>query len=594
MKNASRGSLIFLLIFFLTATGSSFALSYGHLKGRVQNESGHPLPDILVTLLRKSSSAVLPVLARTDNAGAIFLRNIEAGDYELKVKSANYQSTPSPLIEVEPGQTAVFTLVLETLFRLGDSSGVNLSLKSLFRTSVDRRLVFRGLPGVMEDPDRHRPFGPLFENAVFQVYNNAGLGGDYLVFPGDSSSGTTTNFAFSDSLSGNSSYIFAGQLNSGEDSLWRLKNFVDYQLSDHHSLRLFLGYGRMSFDQPSLALMGNPAAIGNNLDFISALGAVKTLSLGVEDTLRWGDMLALVWGLELNQVRTAQTYSFANPSAEISFSPLRRTTLRARMASKRSTHGNTLQLPQTGAINLSDAVHFSQVGDRFTLGTARFYQASIIQQVGHDMEFELATYRNQLFGGSVPFLAILEYRPGYEIFHLDGDQAGNRGSRVTLHRTFGENLKTAVSYVHASAMGLEPENVAVVLDEAAMRSLISRQSYHGLSTQVEIEIPHSQTRLTLLVKFVPKGHPITTLDTFSDVYETSNKGVNLFIRQIVPVPPALFNFFGLDFLSTYQIEALVDIRNLTNEDLGLVRTALGDAFLLRNPRTLRGGISLKF
>lgn len=591
MQSVPRCSIIFLLLFLLSAGPFAFASSQGHLKGLVQSEWGQPLPDILVTLLRKAAHPVLPVLARTSRTGEIFLRNIEAGAYQLEIRSAEYQSTQTPSIEIRPGQTAVFTLVLKNLFRLGDSQGPNLSLKSLLRTSAHRRLVFRNRPDLVED---QRPFHRVFQNAVFQVHNNAGLGGDYLIFPSDSSSGTVTNFAVTDSLGGNSSYIFAGQLNSGEDSLWRLKNFVDYELGDHHSLRLFLGYGRMSFDQPSLALMGNPVALRDSLDFISAPGTIKTLSLGFEDTLRWGDSLALVWGMELNQVRTARSYSFANPSAELSFSPLGRTTFRARMASKRSTHGNTLQLPQAGTINLADAVYFSRVGNRFRLGTSRYYQASVARELGDGAELELAAYRNQLFGGSVPFLAIFEHRPEVDVFQLEGSRAGSRGYRVTFNRSFGENVRTGISYVRASAMGLVPQNIAVVLDQAAMRSLISRQNYHGLSTLVETAIPRSQTRLTLLVKLVPQGHPITTLDSFSDVYETSNKGMNLFVRQLVSVPPPLLNFFGLDFLSAYKIEALLDIRNLTNEDLGLVQTALGDAFLLRNPRTLRGGISLNF
>ena len=53
-------------------------------------------------------------------------------------------------------------------------------------------------------------------------------------------------------------------------------------------------------------------------------------------------------------------------------------------------------------------------------------------------------------------------------------------------------------------------------------------------------------------------------------------------------------FLGLDFISAYEIEALVDIRNLTNEDLGTVRTEMGDLSLVRNPRTVRGGISVRF
>lgn len=570
------------------------AASRGHLKGLVQSESGQPLADILITLIKKSSLPALPVLARSDQWGELLLQDIEAGDYELQVRSTSYRSRQNPSIAVKPGETAFITLVLQQLFSFEGSDGENLTLKTLFRTASERRLIFRQLPGTVEDAASGPRFRHPFENAVFQVYSNAGLGGDYLIFPGDSSGGATTNFAFTDSL-GNSRYIFAGQLNSGEDSLWRLKNFVSYQLNDHHALQLFLGYGRMSFDQPSLALLGNPIAIGDNLNFIGALGTMNLLSVGFQDRVNWGDLVAVVWGLELNQVRTGRSYSFANPHGEVSFSPTRGTTLRALATSKRATQGNTLQLPEGDLINLADSVYFSRVGHQFSLGTSRHHQGSVAQKLGATTEVEVAAYQNRLFGGTVPLLAVFERIPGVKVLQLDDEQADNRGYRVTVRQQLGENVKTSVSYIRSSAMGVAPDHGGLVsFNEANLRSVINRYSYHAFSTHVEAFIPPSQTRLTALVKLVPNGNPITTLDTLNDIYETSNKGVNLFIRQIIPVPPALLSFFGLDFLAAYKFEALLDIRNLTNEDIGLLRTALGDVLLVRNPRTLRGGISLNF
>ncbi len=63
---------------------------------------------------------------------------------------------------------------------------------------------------------------------------------------------------------------------------------------------------------------------------------------------------------------------------------------------------------------------------------------------------------------------------------------------------------------------------------------------------------------------------------------------------MIPVPGGWLDFLGMDFLSAYEIEALLDIRNLTNEDLGKVSTEMGDVSLVRNPRTVRGGISVRF
>ena len=69
---------------------------------------------------------------------------------------------------------------------------------------------------------------------------------------------------------------------------------------------------------------------------------------------------------------------------------------------------------------------------------------------------------------------------------------------------------------------------------------------------------------------VPFGNPIIAIDPVTDIYETPNSGINLFIRQLIPIPVFLVKFLGLDFLKQYKLEALIDIRNLLNEDLGLL------------------------
>jgi hypothetical protein len=97
-----------------------------------------------------------------------------------------------------------------------------------------------------------------------------------------------------------------------------------------------------------------------------------------------------------------------------------------------------------------------------------------------------------------------------------------------------------------------------------------------------------------LIKVVPGGRPISTLDPYSDLYETGNQGVNLFVRQVIPVPASLLSFVGLDFLTIPRLEALIDLRNLLDEKLGTFATSQGDVILVRAPRSVRGGISFKF
>ena len=583
---------IVLLLLFSSSLPALVASNMGRFNGLLLNEAGRPLTNILIALLRKSSEAAIPILARTNKVGQILLSDIEAGSYQILVKSSRYRNSRRPAVEIFPGQTSVLTLVLQRWFDLNPSEDANVGTKSLLRTSVDERLIFRHRSKLeAKDQSFQRP---LFERAVFQVYTHGGLGGDYLVFPGDPVGGTTTNFAVMDSLGSQSNYTLAGQLNSGEDSLWRLKNRVHYRLSDAHSLKLFMGYGRLSFEQPSLSLLNNPAGIRADSGYTRATATIKTLSLSFEESWRLGDAVSLVWGLEWDQVRSSNSYSFLSPSAEIAYAPRKSTVFRVLTASKRSNQGNSVTLQDGSMVNLADAVYFARLGEHLSVGTSRYDQASISQEVGDDTVVELAAYRNRLFRGAVPVLAVLQYAPEAEVLRLTDEQVDNRGYRLTVQHRVTQNLKGVFSYVRGSAAGLGLDCFAVVLGEPLLQEMISQRDYHLLSTQVEALISQSQTRLMALVKFVPGGRPITPLDAFSDRYETANEGVNLFIRQLLPLPVGLLNMLGLDFLSLYQVEVLLDVRNLLDHDLGKVRTPMGDVVLVRNPRSVRGGISLKF
>ena len=315
--------------------------------------------------------------------------------------------------------------------------------------------------------------------------------------------------------------------------------------------------------------------------------------MGVQERLLLGNALSIVWGVELNQVDANHRQTFLNPNAELSFSPTEQTKFQVVMASKRMTHSGSLLLPDGEMLNLREAVYFSRVGHQLTVSTPRHYRGSITQQVTKNTAIEFAAYENQLFGETTPFLVYSKDRPEHPGFQLEDEHAVNRGYRIMVRRRLGNTLKTAVSYIHGNAAGVS-RNATVGSDEFALQKVLERRNYHTLNAEIEAYIPSSGTHLNALVKFASNGHPITTLDAFADTYETGNEGINLFVRQVVPVPGGWLAFLGKYFLSAYRIEALLDIRNLTNEDLGKIRTEIGDVSLMRNPRTVSGGISVRF
>ena len=582
---------LFLLGVLLSLSGVSVQASVrGQLLGLVQDESGLPVSDILVTLTESSSDEGLPVLTRSDDSGRLFFKNMRAGSYRVLVKSSQYAVRKAGPVEILPGQTAVMTLVLQELLDVEGLGGRNVSFKALLR-NADPRLIFRHLPELLEGRTN-----PWFESAVFQVYSSAGHGGDYLRLPDDSAGATTANFGMVQSLPGGRDYIFAGQLNSGEDSLWRIKAFMDQTLSDRHSVRVFLGHGRIGVHQPGMALLGNPGALSRDVNFTNAAGTTNILSVGFEDRFSWGDTLALTWGLELNKVRSTSNYSTLSPSAELTLRPVPRARLRVTMASKRPTlYQNSVTLEDGRTVGLSDAVKISWIDNRLEFGTSRHYRGSLAYKLWENTELELARFQDQFFGGTVPFMAFFTSSPDPDLVRLTDDQARTWGNRLTLRQGISRNVRAGVSYIRGTAVSVVPAGYALVLETADVGSLLKRTGYGAVDTELGVFIPTTRTELTAVVKFVTDGDPVTPLDALSDAYETGNKGLNLFIRQLIPIPDSILSFLGLDFLNGRRIEALLDIRNLTNEDLGVVSNGPGGSVVLaQNPRSVRGGVTVRF
>ncbi len=578
----------------MLASQYGVASSLGSFSGRIQDPSGKPLSNILVALLHESPAAVdLPILTRSDEAGEIRLSNLEAGNYELLVKNSRYRSPSRNLVHVLPGKTTVLSLVLQQLFGMGSFEEENQKVKTILRNAGEERLILRHLPGAADQDSVSPPWGVPFGEAVVQVYGTGGSRGAFPVVPGDGAGGATTHFALVQSVGTSSKYIVAGQLSSGAGELWRLRNSVELPLSDSHTFGVFVGYGQERFDQPGLASYGNSATLGHHRDDVATLGSTRVLSVGVQERLLLGNVLSVIWGVELNQVNADQRQTFLNPNAELSFSPTEKTKFQVVMASKRMTHSGSLLLPDGEMLNLKEAVYFSRASNQLTVSTPRHYRGSIRQQVTKNTEIEFAAYENQLFGETTPYLAYSKERLLHPGFQLEDEHAVNRGYRIMVRRRLGNTLTTAVSYIRGKAAGIS-RDATLVLNEFALEQVIERKNYHNLNAEIEAYIPSSGTHLNALVKFASNGHPITTLDAFADTYETGNEGINLFLRQVVSVPGEWLAFLGMDFLSAYEIEALLDIRNLTNEDLGKVSTEMGEVSLVRNPRTVRGGISVRF
>lgn len=586
-------ALALVSVLLVLVSGTGLATDSGSLSGVVRDQLGNPLPGLLLSLVHPAGNDEIPLMVKTDGVGQVSIYNILAGSYHLVVKSAGYQGPPNRVVDIQPGETAAVSLVVEQLLGLGYEAGSSVGVKSLLRATNPRRLILRAVGKGMQ-PEKSSSTG-FFDEAVFEVFTNGGGGSELGAFHGDSNQGTTTNFAARDELPDGTEYVIAGQFNSGNDSLFRVKNWLKRDLSNNHRLNLLMGYGRIGFDEPSLALLDNPAFVSQETAYVAAPGNTKVLTLGFQDEWTFGNALSVIWGMEFNQVRTRDAQYFAAPNASLTYEPTRTTSVEVSLSSKRRTLSNSIGLGNGETVELNDSLNLARVNGRNLIGTSRHYEAKITQKLTQKTALEVASFDSRLMGAAPSLLARGEMVSPDTYVELSDRESRSKGYRLTVNHQLSQNMRTALSYIRGSAFGFGSGRVGhLLMEPSTLRSLMLRHGYQAIAAEVEGYIPQSQTHFTAVVRAVPVGNPVTTIDPLSDVYETPNRSVNLFLRQLVPVPLAVVRFLGLDFLSQYRFEALLGIRNLANDGVGGVQSTEGDIVLVQQPRSVRGGIALNF
>jgi hypothetical protein len=580
------------LLFF--PSGAIFAepapVESGSLTGLFLDESGSPLPGIIISIVNTARENLLPILARTNVEGMVRFSDLATGLYKLDIKSADFRTPSRNLIKIFPNRTITVTLVLQKLAGFDEGIKPNLGIKALLRSSSLKRLIFRDLPDYSSDHSDER----IFDRAVFQLSNSSGLGGDSFSVPGDSWSGITSSFAAVNSLGSAGDYIFSGQLNSGQDSMWRLKNTVELPLSENNQFNVSFGYGRMSFDQPSLNLLSNPGAYPYNTEYTSAPGSLKLINLSMEEQYRIASFLSFTLGTEITRYSGEQIGTLVTPEAKLTFSPWENTLFEISSLGKRPSKSNTIQALDGRRVSMASPLRIVRFNDQTILGSQRYNTARIVHSLDRIADVELAYFNNRLDGGCIPVFAVSSTPGLSKPLNLGDGSMSNHGMRLSLHRDFLNNFRGGISLIRGYGPGFN-SGLHISSFEQLSYSTISEDSrYQAVAAQLEAYIPRTQTHITALVKFIPGTKPLYTVDPIRDVLETGNEGVNLFIRQIIPLPGNSMPFSALSFLSPRKIEVLLDIRNLMDNQTGQIQTDSGTITLLQNPRSIRGGISFNF
>jgi hypothetical protein len=550
-------------------------------------KTGEALLGAVITVFRQDDEGGTLSFTRSDKRGFYSLSNLTLGSYHIQVSRQGFQPlTTNAAIDIAAGKTTTFNVILQEFIDLisAEPDPRNWDLKDVIRSTADRRLIFRDLPGI----------GPTEQGEIFSrggtinVTSSSGLSSEtYSVFPTSGQTGIISNFAFAEPVSDHGRMIFSGQLNSGYDSYWQVRNTYNYRPPPDRDLKLSVGYGRLNLNGPSVGSFNRPAHFFTQSPELRESG-IQTLGLGFEARNNILDTVAIAYGFDVSRIYYGPTKSFISPFFEIVVTPAGTWVLKTSVASKRFSDNNSVVLPNGDMLNLMEPTYIAKFEDGIHLSRFKHSEISVGRNLDDDTSFEIAVYEDQMDGPGMPFLLTThaaEPARYAQIAQLTEEQSAQHGLRLAMNRRFLDFLNGSVAYVYGSGTNYTNPDEPVSTEVLAQNLLnyMERSYYHSFTTRLNAVFPRTQTNITAVIRWYP-GHPLTPMDLFADRSDMMSKGANVLIRQPIPVP---------DWMRTSgKWEALVDVRNLFDQRLDRIATTDGEVLLTRNPRSLRFGLNL--
>jgi hypothetical protein len=577
----------FLILFGIAALPLAAATRpNGMLAGTVMTPDGRGLVGAVVALFQRSDPGTVVSIARSDQQGAYNLSGVAAGAYSIQVSRFGYQVIHSPRVVVDPGKTTTVNFVLQELvdFISARDDPRNWDLKTVMRSTSDRRLIFRGLPGAATPDDVIASF---HRSGALNIVSTDLLGPDnYAVYPNRGDLGVASNFAFVEPVSLHGRMIFSGQLSSGTDALWRVRNTYDYRPNPNQEYKFSVGVGRLSPNHTGTT--DHPADFFNSDQDFQDSG-VQTLVVGFQGSRQFLNVVAVEYGLDLSRIQYGARQSVWSPYLQVAYTPHRRWLLRTLMSSRRISDNNMIELPGGDVVNLLEPAYISQIDNVIHVSQVRHSEFSVARKLADDTSLELTVYRDRVDGPGTPFLLTTntEYGQNSQAVQLKSDQDAQQGVRVAFARMLTGTIQGLIAYDYGTAAGLANINPSLSsgLVNDHILDYVQRSYYHSITSQLEAKIPQTRTHVQATVRWYP-GNPISSIDLFADRMDTLTKGVSFSLRQALPLPP----FMGCPG----RWEAQIDVRNPFDQGMSHIPLSDGDLVLTRIPRALRFGLNLNF
>ncbi len=535
----------------------------GAISGCVRNTAGVPQMGAVVEVL---STAAQELRVFTDEKGVYSVSGLLPGTYSLKVSAPSYLSLLRDGVAVNAGTHMLVNLTLRTLFEA---------------------VQWAPPPGTAEGDD-------------WKWVLRSGANRPILRMVGDSSPVLTSESKIDSRLKGSLSFV-AGYASEGFGSASDVGAAFSVQksifASDTIGLRGNLGYGTASPANVLTASFSHQEENGagpeiaftmRNLpapDTVPGAG-MQVLSLETSDGLKFGDVLELRFGSELQTIQFLGRVTTFRPFGQADFHLSPKTVVEYRYATSVPADWSGGAFDYTPGEANPSGPRVSMINYDSAVESAHHHELSLSRQAGKNT-LEVAAYYDRVADPALTGVGEFSADGGDVLpdlysgtFTFQGNGFATEGLRLVAERELIPGLTATVDYGYGGALELSKPDVT--LPDA--HEWIQAKEHHAVAGKLSGVIPRSKTHWTASYRWVD-GPVLTPVDMFNASVGRADPYLNVLVRQPIP----WMGFFP------GHVEMLLDVRNLLAQ--GYVPVLGQDhhtVYLVQSAKAVRGGVAFTF
>ncbi|HEU0184797.1 MAG TPA: TonB-dependent receptor [Blastocatellia bacterium] len=584
--------------------------------GTVRDEGGKPLVGATVAVLEPGLTGKEIKSAKTDTQGK-FLAGVSPGSYLLRAMAEGFRTKRSLPLVINASARINYDFKLKSDNTLIQKRGDSEDYKYISR-SVPRHVLNlnnRDEEEAVElsnDPEARK--GLLAEPPSLHgmaqfvaVTSSAPAGAPSADFFG-------TNFVVSGSLGGNLEMALIGQRGVGDLAPQRLAAVATVRPAAAHQVTAMIGYGRvglsrMRYQEISAfsdaegaagggGALGLPAhrrnarTVNTPARFDQALldrASLDQISVSATDSWQVFGPLLLIYGFDYSRfVDDMNDRDSVLPRFAIQYAPSSRLRMNAAVTPGSSQRLNSLEGFNSENIQASfESVPADvAVSDSPILDRSQRFEVGVERALGDgNASIEASVFYDLISGHGVGLLALpLEASPetqetfqqvAHQITAMNG---AARGLRVMVNRRLGNHVTASAGYSFGRGSRLNDEPISSI----APSQLFRGDFFQVATAKLDLDFTErTGTRVSTVIRLSPSA-VVFAIDPFAGRMGVYDPNINVYVTQELPN-------FGLPG----RWEALVDVRNLLNQALGVDE---GGLQLARSGarRTVRGGLAFRW